>query len=101
MEDQDDVANRNKLDKVTITGVKIDGFGRLAENEKPAAMKTAVNSILDLVTSEADRPQRNVVFTRHRNGHIREAKSVVIEVRFQESKQAIAFRKDFVAKIRR
>ena len=99
-EDQDDVANKNNLNRVTITGVKIDDFGKLAENEKPPVMKTAVNTIIDLVTAEAEKAQRTVVFTRHRNQHIREARSVVIEARFQESKQAVAFRKDFVAKIK-
>ena len=96
-EDQDDLSNRNNLDRITLTGVKIENFNRMAENEKPAAMKAAVNSIIELVTPEADRQERQVVFTRHKNRHIREAKSVVIEARFQNAKQATAFRKEFVA----
>ena len=95
-EDQDDIANRNNLDRITLTGVKIENFSRLAENEKPAVMKAAVNSIIALVTAEADRQDRQVVFTRHKNGHIRDAKTVVIEARFQTPKQATAFRKEFV-----
>ena len=94
-EDQDDAANRNHLDKATLTGVKIKDFHKLAENEKPAAMKEAVNSIIALVTAEADKDNRTVVFTRHRNRHIRNAPTVVIEARFQDAKQATAFRKDF------
>ena len=100
-EDQDDVANRNNLDRVTITGVKIENFHKSAEHEKPAAMKAAVNSIIALVTSEADKTNRTVVFTRHRNKHIRNAQTVVIEARFQDSKQGVAFRKDFVATYKR
>ena len=97
-EDQDDAANQRNLNRVTITGVKIVDFHKFAEHEKPAAMKAAVNKIIEKVTEEADIGNRTVVFTRHRNGHIRNAKSVVIEARFQDDKQAVAFRKDFVAK---
>ena len=99
-EDQDDVANRGNLDRITITGVMINDFHKFAENEKPAAMKAAVNDIINFVTPEADRPERTVVFVRHRNKHIRNARSVVIEARFQEAKQAVAFRKEFVAKVK-
>ena len=95
-EDQDDLANQRNLDRITLTGVKIENFSRTAENEKPAAMKDAVNSIITLVTPEAERQNREVVFTRHRNRHIRNAKSVVIEARFKNSTQAVAFRKEFV-----
>ena len=97
-EDLDDSANHRNLDRVTLTGVKIVDFHKLAENEKPAAMKEAVNSIIGQVTDEAEVPNRSVVFTRHRNRHIRNARSVVIEARFQDAKEAVAFRKDFVAK---
>lgn len=99
-EDQDDAANQRNLNRVTITGVKIEDFQRLAENEKPAAMKAAVNKIIRLVTEENEVANRNVVFTRHRNGHIREARSVVIEAKFQESKQAVDFRKELVSKVK-
>ena len=97
-EDLDDSANHRNLDRVTLTGVKIADFHKFAENEKPAAMKAAVNNIIEKVTDEAEIPNRSVVFTRHRNRHIRNASSVVIEARFQDAKQAVAFRKDFVAK---
>ena len=97
-EDQDEAANQRNLDKVTITGVKIENFQRLAENEKPAAMKAALSKIINIVTAESEVGNRSVIFTRHRNKHIREARSVVIEARFQDSKQAVDFRKDFVAK---
>ena len=100
-EDQDDQANRNNLDRVTLTGVKIDNFNRTAENEKPASMKAAVNKIIELVTADGDKNNRTVVFTRHRNRHIRNAPTVVIEARFQDAKQATAFRKDFVATFKR
>ena len=82
---------------MTLTGVKIENFQGTAENDKPAAMKEAVNSIIALVTAEADKNSRTVVFTRHRNKHIRNAPTVVIEARFQDAKQAVAFRKDYVA----
>ena len=97
-EDQDEAANQRYLDRVTLTGIKIEGFHQLAEKDKPAAMKAAVNQIIEKVTSDSEKDDRIVVFTRHRNGHIRNAKSVVIEARFQEVKQAVAFRKDYVAK---
>ena len=100
-EDQDEVINRNNLDRVTITGVLIPNFHRTAENEKPMAMKEAVNAIIALVTSEENKSERSVIFVRHRNKHIRNAKSVVIEARFQDSKQAIAFRKDFVSVVKK
>ena len=95
-EDQDDFANQKNLDRVTLTGVKIENFHKAAEHEKPASMKAAVNTIITLVTPEANRGDRVVVFTRHRNSHIRNAKSAVIEARFQSSAQAVAFRKEFV-----
>ena len=97
-EDQDEAANQRNLCKVTLTGVVIKDFHKMAENEKPAAMKEAVIKIINLVTAEEEKVNRTVVFTRHRNGHIRNAKAAVIEARFQEVKQAVDFRKDFVAK---
>ena len=99
-EDQDDIANKNNLHKVTITGVQIKDFNRMAENEKPDAMKKAVNEIIALVTADEDKEDRKVVFVRHRNQHIRNAKTLVIETRFQEAKQATAFRKDFVKTVK-
>ena len=70
------------------------------ENEKPAAMKAAVNKIIRLVTEENEVANRNVIFTRHRNAHIREARSVVIEAKFQDFKQAVDFRKELVSKVK-
>ena len=99
-EDQDDIANKNNLNKVTVTGVKIKDFDKFAEHEKPAAMKEAINKIISMVTADSDKDNRVVVFTRHRNGHIRNARSAVVEARFEDYKQAVAFRKDFVAKIK-
>ena len=99
-EDQDDVVNRANLNKVTVTGVQITNFNRMAENEKPAAMKEAVNAIIALVTADAEREKRKVVFVRHRNHRIRNAKAAVIEARFEDANQATSFRKDFVAKVK-
>ena len=96
-EDQDDLANQRNLNRVTLTGVKIDNFNRAAENEKPEAMKAAVKAIIALVTPEADQQDREVVFTRHRNSHIRNAKSAVIEAKFKTTAQGVAFRKEFVS----
>ena len=72
----------------------------MAENEKPAAMKEAVNAISALVTADAEREKRKVVFVRHRNHRIRNAKAAVIEARFEDANQATSFRKDFVAKVK-
>ena len=105
-EDQDDVANKGNLDRVTVTGVKIKDFHKAAENEKPPMMRAAIAKIIEFVTPEAENNENNennarvVAFVRHRNKQIRNARTVVIEVRFQEAKQATAFRKDFVNKVK-
>ena len=95
-EEQDTEANIAMLNRVSISGVTIEGLADLKEMEKVAPMKAKVNEIIDILKEEGQELQ--VVFVRHLNKQIRGQKTAVIEAKFQDEKQAKLFRAAFVKK---
>ena len=95
-EEQDTEANKAMLNRVTFSGVVIDGLQTMSEANKVAAMKEKVMEIVDIL-KDADQVFE-LLFVRHLNSQIRGQKSAVIEAKFADSKQTKDLRTKFVEK---
>ena len=95
-EEQDAEANRASLSKVTMVGVPMPSLQGLNELEKIEAIKAKAAEIVDLIKEEGQ--TYKVVFVRHRNQQVRGLVNGVLEVRFEDDKQAANLRASFVKK---
>ena len=95
-EEQDTEANIAMINRVTISGVVIDGLVTMKDVDKVTAMKAKVSEYIDFLKEDGQEFQ--VLFVRHLNKQIRGQKSAVIEVKFPDDKQAKMFRANFVKK---
>ena len=95
-EEHDTEANVAMLNRVTISGVIIEGLFSMRDTDKVDAMKTKVREIINQLKDEGQEFQ--VLFVRHLNKQKRGQSSAVIEVRFSDEKQAKLFRSMFVKK---
>ena len=93
-EEQDTAANRAMLNRLTMTGVTLEGLENLSDEERIKAIKDKVNEIIDIV--KKDDKQYKVVFVRHLNPQVRGQQKAAIEVKLETEKQASDLRSDFV-----
>lgn len=92
-EDQDTLANRAMLDRVTIIGLELPNLQSVEMPERIDTIKKKVQDFVDGVMSPG---KSKVVFVRHQNRQVRGQRSAVIEARFESVEQATDFRKTFV-----
>ena len=92
-ETQDTEWNIANLRKVVISGIKISNFGKATSEEKTKAMKDEVGKLVDLVKGENP---IELKYVRQLNGQVRNPKHLVVEARFGDDNQAIAFRKSLI-----
>ena len=97
-EEQDAEANRAMLNRVTFSGVVIDGLEKMEEPEKIKAMKEKLMAIIENLKE----PEQvfEILFVRHLNKQIRGQKSSVIEAKLADAKQAKELRAQFVKKFK-
>ena len=95
-EEQDAEANKACLNRVTLSGVIIEGLLGMSEEDKVAAMRAKVMEIVDNLKDEGQTFE--LLFVRHLNKQKRGQTSAVIEARFADPKQAKALRSKFVEK---
>ena len=95
-EENDTEANIAMLNRVTISGVTIEGINSMKDADKVTAMKAKVTEYIDFLKDDGQEFQ--VLFVRHLNQQRRGQKTAVIEVKFPDDKQAKMFRAAFVKK---
>ena len=97
-EELDTEANKAMLNRVTVSGVVIDGIEKMTDTVKIPAMKSKIEEIFESI-KEQDQ-SFEVVFVRHLNKQVRGQKSSVIEVKLADEKQAKELRAEFVKKFK-
>ena len=97
-EEQDTEANRAMLNKVTFSGVVIDGLSKMDDPTKIKAMRDKIMAIVELLKDSENELDLELIFVRHLNNQIRGQKSAVIEARFADAKQTKQLRAVFVKK---
>ena len=95
-EEQDTEANKAMLNRVTFSGLNIEGLERMLEPDRIKAMREKVGEVIDLVKAEGQ--VYEILFVKHLNRHIRGAKTAVIEVKLKDEKQTKDLRAEFVKK---
>ena len=85
-EEQDTAANRAMLNRLTMTGVTLEGLDNLSDEERIKAIEDKVNEIIDIV--KKDDKQYKVVFVRHLNPQVRGQQKAAMEVKLESEKQA-------------
>ena len=94
-EEQDTEANKAMLNRVSVSGLVIEGIQSMVESERIQAMRNKVQEVIDLV-KEPDQVFE-IQFVRHLNRQ-RGQKYAVVEVKLADVKQAKMFRDNFVKK---
>ena len=97
-EEQDTEANRTMLNRVTFSGVVIEGLAKMDEPNKIKAMKDKIMAIIELLRESEQELALELLFVRHLNKQIRGQKSAVIEAKFADAKQTKELRTIFVKK---
>ena len=95
-EEMDTEANKAMLNRVTVSGVVIEGIERMTDTVKVQAMKAKITEIFDSI-KEADQ-SFEILFVRHLNWKVRGQKTSVIEVKLADEKQTKLLRAEFVKK---
>ena len=95
-EELDTEANKAMLNRVSVSGVVIDGIDKMTDTEKIPAMKAKITEIIDSIKE----PEQTfeITFVRHLNKQIRGQKWSVIEVKLADEAQAKLLRAQFVKK---
>ena len=95
-EEQDTEANRAFLNKVSVSGLVIEGIQTMTESDRIQAMRAKVQEVIDLVKE----PEQvfEIQFVRHLNRTARGQKFADVEVKFGDVSQAKTFRDNFVKK---
>ena len=95
-EDLDAEANRAMLNRVTFSGVVIQGLEKMEEPEKIKAMREKLTEIID--TLKEPEQVYEIQFVRHLNKQVMGQSSSVIEAKLADAKQAKQLREEFVKK---
>lgn len=95
-EEQDTLANKAMLNRLTVAGVIIEGIQDMADSEKVPAMKAKITEIFNSIKG----PDQvfEIQFVKHLNKQIRGQRSSVIEVKLADEKQTREMRAKFVEK---
>ena len=94
-EEQDTEANKAMLNRVSVSGLVIEGIQTMAEADRIQAMRAKIQEVIDQV-KEPDQVFE-IQFVRHLNRQ-RGQKYAVVEVKFADVNQARLFRDNFVKK---
>ena len=95
-EEQDTEANKAMLNKVTVSGVVIEGIHSMPDADRVKAMRDKIEELIDNVKEEGQTFE--VQFVRHLNKQKKGNDMAVIEVKLADIKQAKDFRAAFVKK---
>lgn len=95
-EDQDTEANKAMLDRLTILGIKVPNIRKMTDQEKIPALKSKVEGFVEILLDEGQTAK--VVFVRHLNRKSRNPDLTVLEVKFEDAKQAGTIRSNFIKK---
>ena len=93
-EEQDTAANRAMLNRLTMTGITLEGLDKMTSEERIKAIKDKVDEIIGIV--KKDDKVYKVVFVKHLNPQVRGQQKAAIEVKLESEKQASDLRADFV-----